>query len=80
MKSLWWTRFVFGQHLKEGVSVWDKVVDATIVLPKETFEERFAKANAVKRKSTLSDLSAKKREFGEFEGASYNHGHKPHRG
>mmetsp|Transcript_31501 Transcript_31501/g.60886 ORF Transcript_31501/g.60886 Transcript_31501/m.60886 type:complete len:1195 (-) Transcript_31501:458-4042(-) len=43
MKSLWWTRLLFGQNLEIGSSVWDKVGDVTALLPLDVFEDKFAK-------------------------------------
>lgn len=43
MKALWWTRFLYGRHLKDGDSVWDKIQDFNLDIPKEVFESRFGK-------------------------------------
>jgi len=54
MKSLWWTRLLFGQHLEVGSSVWDKVSDVTTLLPHDTFENKFAKITLQQNKNNTS--------------------------
>eukprot|EP00929_Paragymnodinium_shiwhaense_P067325 TRINITY_DN3389_c0_g1_i2.p1 TRINITY_DN3389_c0_g1~~TRINITY_DN3389_c0_g1_i2.p1 ORF type:complete len:1660 (-),score=346.41 TRINITY_DN3389_c0_g1_i2:293-5272(-) len=44
MKPLWWSRYLFGKHLKSGATVWDKVEDVTSELPIADLENRFTKS------------------------------------
>jgi len=62
MKALWWNRYVYGRHLNEGSSVWDRTKDFDLEIPKDVFEVRFGQAcqsnpeRAVERRKAKSDV------------------------
>lgn len=49
LKSLQWTRYLFGHHLREGQTIWDLVPDYAGVVPADEMERKFARSKSSAR-------------------------------